>query len=66
MSVMVPGDQVFLDLMQVLLGPIRPLQRIRKISLSVARLSVGIQGPESLHFRQLKPDLSLRSWSLPI
>jgi len=58
---MVPGDRVFLDLMQVLLGPIRALHLIRKISLPVARLSVGIQGPESLHFRQLKPDLSLRS-----
>jgi len=61
MSVMVPGDQVVLDLMQVLLRPIRPLQRIRKISLPVARLSVGIQGLVSLHFRQLQPDLSLRS-----
>jgi hypothetical protein len=66
MSVMVPGDQVFLDLMQVLLGPIRPLQLIREISLPIPRLSVGIQGPVSMHFRWQKPDLSLRSRSLPI
>ena len=61
MSVMVPGDQVVLDLMQVLLRQVSTLHFIRKISLPIPRLSVGIQGPVSMHFRWQKPDLSLRS-----
>jgi hypothetical protein len=47
----VPGDQVVLNLKQVLLGRVRTLHLIRKISLSVSRLSIGIQGLVSLHFR---------------
>jgi hypothetical protein len=47
---MVPGYQVVLVLMQVLLRQVSTLHFIRKISLPVARLSVGIQGLVSLHF----------------